>query len=95
MTTENNFDVFLTMIRHCNQISPEVGGTTEFVMPFNVACGICVANAAIGFIYVPCAVAAAIRAACCCKYCYIQFQVIIFECRVFLPARKHRTHRID
>lgn len=49
---------------------PEVGGTTGFGMPFN-ACGswpapTC-ANAAIGLIYVPCAVAAAIRAACCCK----------------------------
>jgi len=44
---------------------PEVGGTTGFGMPFNV-CGNCpVANAVIGLMYVPCAVAAAISAACC------------------------------
>lgn len=46
---------------------PEVGGTMGFGMPFN-ACGNCpAANAAIGLMYVPCAVAAAMRAACCCK----------------------------
>lgn len=49
---------------------PEVGGTTGFGMPFN-ACGSCpaltCASAAIGLMYVPCAVAAAMRAACCCK----------------------------
>lgn len=44
---------------------PEVGGTTGFGMPFN-ACGNCpAANAVIGLMYVPCAVAAAMSAACC------------------------------
>lgn len=44
---------------------PEVGGTTGFGMPFNV-CGNCpAANAVIGLMYVPCAVAAAMSAACC------------------------------
>lgn len=50
------------------EILPEVGGTTAFGIPFN-ACGSCPAAkaAAIGLMYVPCAVAAAIIAACCCK----------------------------
>lgn len=52
---------------YCDVNSPEVGGTTGFGMPFN-ACGNCpAANAAIGLIYVPCAVAAAMSAACCCN----------------------------
>lgn len=47
--------------------SPEVGGTTEFAMPLRAPWGIWDASAAMGFMKVPCAVAAAIKAACCCK----------------------------
>jgi hypothetical protein len=47
--------------------SPEVGGTTGFAIPLRAPWGIWDASAAMGFMKVPCAVAAAIKAACCCK----------------------------
>lgn len=60
---------YLRVARYFDSLSraflPEVGGTTGFGMPFNV-CGNCpAANAVIGLMYVPCAVAAAMSAACC------------------------------
>lgn len=59
---------------------PEVGGTTGFGMPFN-ACGNCpAANAVIGLMYVPCAVAAAMSAACCYNKAktFIKKNVLVF-----------------
>lgn len=61
-------------------------------MPLSVACGICVASAAMGLMYVPCAVAAAIKAACCCtnntKLC--EHTITLDLVALLLVRRRHK-----